>query len=301
MMDLHPLSFADWLDRVRWLVRIVFLMVLMTSLGSGCQNALSEFANRESDPALIFEAEKRMNGREWAKALELLDKVSTSGRTRKYLQTKAAAHAGLCGLELVSLVQDIGNGVGGPAVVPMMLSIYKGNGSVQLQACKDAEAQIIAISAGVAGRTVDENIMMLLIGMAKIGTIMSADDNIDANDDGTKDATLSSCASLTDSDISHFGWSFVNVVNSLEAVIAAGVQLDGFGNVSSVKATLIGFNSALASLFNKDNPADSADAFTQIEKQALAGLVRSNDTGFGFNEDTFTNAAASAGTASCFP
>lgn len=253
-------------------MRPALLICLAMSAPLGCsQNAFLESAKKDTDPALLFEARKKMNSSNWTEAIALINRMSATGLAQR--ETKvilASAYAGECGLNLIRMADQIAN-AGSTNLFAVLLSSQQTATAASVTACQSAETTLASISAVAAERTADENTMMAFIGFTKIGAVLAT--YADTNDDGTADVGFDSCntGTLPDAMLREIGTGVTIAVSSL---VASG------GSIASGVADSV--SNACADIAAVDADYDfctvtTASAFTTEQVQALGGLVKSTD------------------------
>lgn len=252
--------------------RHALLTIISFSLLLACgQNAFLESAKKDTDPALLFEARKKMNTASWTEAIDLINQMSATGLAQR--ETKvvlASAYAGQCGLNLIRLADQIANSAG-VNFFAVLLNSQRTATAASITACQNAESTLASISALASDRTTDENTMMAFIGFTKIGAVLAT--YADTDDDGTADVGFDSCntGELPDAMLREIGTGVTLAVGSLAATggtIAAGVA-DSVTN-------------ACADIAAVDPSYDfcgitTTAGFSVEQVQALGGLVSSTD------------------------
>ncbi len=239
---------------------------------SGCsQNAFQESAKRDTDPALLFEAQKQMNTSNWADAITLIGRMSAAGQADRGTKViLASAYAGKCGLNLIRLADRITN-ASSQNFFAILLGGLQQASVASVADCLTAESTLRSISDVAGNRTADENVMLAFIGFAKVGAILAA--YADTNDDGTPDPTFDSCntAMLPDAMLREVGTGVTLAVSSLAA---------SGGSIGSSLSDAV--TNACADLATVDPSFDfcaitAAADFTVDQRKALGGLVKSSD------------------------
>jgi hypothetical protein len=249
----------------------LIVIVVFVGLGGCTQNAFLESAKKNTDSALLFEARKQMNSSNWADAITLIGEMSVAGRADRGTKAiLASAYAGRCGLNLISLADQITNSAS-QNFFAILMSGFRGASVTSVTDCITAETTLRSISDVAANRTADENVMLAFIGFAKIGAILST--YADTNADGTPDPTFDSCntAMLPDAMLREVGTGVTLAVSSLAA---SGGSI-GSGLSDSV-------TNACADLAGVDPSFDfcsvtTATDFTTDQTKALGGLVKTTD------------------------
>lgn len=275
---------------------ILFATIAFGSLGtSSCQNIFSESAQKTTDQALLYEAQKLIDREEYGTAIETIALMSDSARElRNVKQVLASAHAGVCGLNLLGLADafpDSDSGSSASTLFQMLLSIYKEGTAASVTACNEAENILLGIAAAASSRTVNENVLLAFVEFVKIGVILET--NADkADHDGSVDGAFDSCASdatgISDLDIGEIGTGITIALSSLQAAnvnTATGATGSITALCSTLDATIGIFNPTYSGFCNKTDPT----AFNAVELKALRSLTRSNEIGLKTCDDTLVN------------
>jgi len=291
---------GDLASAVRAIKIILLATIAFGSLGTaGCQNILSESAQKTTDQALLYEAQKLIDREEYGTAIETIGSMSASARElRNVKRVLASAYAGVCGLNLLELADalsnsssDSGSGSSASTLFQMLLSIYKEGTAASVAACNEAENTLLGISATASSRTVDENVLLAFIEFVKIGVVLEI--NADkADHDGSVDGAFDSCASdatgISDLDVGEIGTGLTIALSSLQAAsvnTATGATGSIAALCSTLDATIGVFDPSYSGFCDKTDPT----AFNAVELKALRSLTRSNEIGLKTCDDTLVN------------
>lgn len=260
-------------------MRSLATLLLAFSLASSMScsvNILENFADTNTDEALLNDAKKMINQGNYNGAIAKIDKMTSSYQaTRAIVSLRAQAYAGLCGLNFFDLVLALGN-LGTTRILPFTLSTFRsGADTTKIDACITAETLIKSIGA-VGARTTDENLLMLLISFTKIGNLLSY--YADSDQDGTATAAYDVCtvggagvrtagADMPDEDARELGTGLTIALESLSA-ISGSVNL-GSGSL----AGLSGACSALPPGYDFCAKTDGSQ-FTANELKGIRSLAR---------------------------
>jgi hypothetical protein len=187
--------------------------------GGGC-NILTSVSNQTSDEALINNAENEMNQYQWTAAITTLQSLTpTSLASRPVQNLLASAYAGRGGLDVLSLAQKLQN-MGSTSLFTFLMQSFTGSTMANFNDEVTAEGIMQGISVTSVGRTVDENVFMTFLELAKLGTLTAA--TADTDNDGIVDATFDSCTLAAD------GPQFVTgLANFLDSLGGAGLTVGG--------------------------------------------------------------------------
>ncbi len=215
-------------------------------------NILETFADKNTPEALYETAKKQINDGNYAGALETIGKITGSlASHRKVTALKASAHAGLCGLEFLPLVEALPD-LSNQRLFPLLMSIFRsGDDTDKIDNCIAAE-EILESIGDANARTSDENLFLVLVAFAKIGVTLSY--YADADQDGTVTNNYDICAAgatrtaggdMPDSDVAEIGWSLVSAINNITAVSSSvDVGDDSLDAIQDACSVLGGFNPA---------------------------------------------------------
>jgi len=270
----------------------VAAMVALLTLLSGCPNSFSEFANKTSDEALLFQAQQYADAKDWDNAILSITSMSSGGLAdpgTKYVL--ASYYAGRCGLDFLQLASDIAgsNGLGSNKLYPFLLKEYKANTPTNLTDCISAENTLLSISTTYSALTPDENVLLAMIEFTKVGSVMAANGNFDSNDDGTIDAGFNPCAAgsmITDHEVGHIGTGLIMAIDALNASGSTMTQMLG-----SAAGTLV------SAFGNVQDPDAFATAGSPNDYDKLRTLIKANEVGFSSNG--CSGGSYSSGACSC--
>ena len=260
---------------------IAILMIPFVISSSGCKNAFEEFANKETDDALLFEANKLADKKDWTGAIEMIGAMSASARAKRETKLSLASfYAGRCGLDLIQMANDIKDGLTATArIFPVLSQTMPGSVIADADDCETAELTIQSISETATQRTSDENIVMALIEFAKIGAVLVSS-GVDANADGAIDTNHATTCALTAvpsgqtvSPVQRLGAAITNVVASLSA---SGTSI-GADAVNNIEEMCDDLEASVGAGFCEQYKPEN---FTGVEAKAIASLIQSNEIGF---------------------
>lgn len=249
-----------------------FVLVL-----AGCPNGFSEFANKNSDEALLYQAQLYADQRDWDNAILSVTRMSASGRTNR--DTKyflASAYAGRCGLDLLNLANAL-TGLSSSKLFPLLLTQYSGLTTTSLADCESAESTLLGISTNYTELTADENILLAFLEFVKIGAVLGSNANIDADGNGSYDGdywtdnnAVDICSEartdVTDSEIDKV---VTGIMIAFNALTQSGSDItNDLGSIGTICTTLGGCN------------VQSASDVTPTQRLVVRGLFKSNEIGF---------------------
>lgn len=255
---------------------------------TGCSvNILSEFGDKTTDEALLFDAQMLIDDSDWTGAIEKFEDMSSGFRTgREVRALEASAYAGRCGLLFLDMVNTIAN-LGSTKLFLRLMRDYPSSNVQDISDCTQAETLLKAIDPVAANRNTDENLLMTFVSFSKIGAILST--YADANADGTPDwASGDACSAgnISDANVNQVGTGFANAIASLTAIAAATPI--GSGQLSDF-TTICSSLTGLGATYNFCNALDTTDVTTDM-RQAIRSIIQENQyVGIGSCNDTLAN------------
>ncbi|MEK7355565.1 MAG: hypothetical protein AAB250_03905, partial [Bdellovibrionota bacterium] len=253
------------------------LVVIALAFCTGCPNSFSEFANKNTDEAFLFQAQLYADSRDWDNAILSISRMSAGGRAdRATKYALSSYYAGRCGLDLLDFADAL-SGLSSTKLLPLLLTEFKGNLAADLADCQLAEDTIFSISTTYASLTADENILLALLEFVKIGSVLSSNANVDADDDGTYDGdywtsatTVDICSEartdVTDLEVGKVGTGVMIAYNALTAS-GSDIAAD-LGSVGGICTALGGCS------------VQDPTAFSAGQLLILRALFKSNEIGF---------------------
>ncbi len=268
---------------MRSFITTVFFLIFLTVSLTGCPNAFQETAQRSTNEAVYFAAQRDLDAANYDAAITKLLSLSTSYKAKRdVVATIASAYAGRCGLSFLTLVQQIADNPGS-RLFPLLLSNFRNATSGDIADCIEGERwmRTLAPTNVFTDLTGDENVMLAMLSLAKIGSALGTYG--DLNHDGTVDAGFSTCntAMLPDATAREIG---TGMTLAIAALTASGASI-GAASFSSISSTC----SSLPAAFNFCAIYTPA-GFTADHVKALNGMARAQDVvGLGTCADTTAN------------
>jgi hypothetical protein len=248
------------------------LVLLPWVLGaSGCPNAFSELADKDSDAAIFYQAQMEIDIPDFNRALTTLALATPRGlATRQGRLVTASAYAGRCGLALVDLASKVANS-GSNSLYTTLLAAFKtvSNTSTAPDDCYSAEQNIVAIPAASAQK--DDYIFLAFTSLAKIGTSLAK--VADTDDDGVVDPSFNACTTMTDADVRQIG---TGLTLTMLGLTNSGFAMNG-GSAFTDVCTRLAAAAGSASICTKTTASD----FSASELLALRAMMKSSEIGFG--------------------
>lgn len=285
----------NYLNHKIFHIKLLAGLIVILSFVLGCsQNIFDEIADKDTDEAKYFQARREINARNYTTAISLLESLSPSFiAARARVPVYSSAYAGRCGLEFLTLLENIQNSASGTLLTTLMAA-FPGATVSGISDCIQAETIMESIGDESA-RNGDENLFMAFVSLAKIGTILSF--HADTDDDATPDGTFDECVEvadspdpaddaagrLSDNDVREFGASLAVAISSLQAVGGNYIDTAEFDGICNETGPPVD----LSILCDKTDPAD----FVDDEVRALRWIIGSTDIGIGSCGADFTTCA----------
>lgn len=264
----------------------VALMCAAVLFNLNCSvNILESFADKNTNNAYIVDAKKLLDERDYDGALAKLALVTGELATdRSVIMLKASAYAGKCGLEFLPFVNTLQN-MGSTNLFQVFLSHFKAGVAAQIDHCVTAENLVESIGT-VNQRTSDENMLLVLISFAKIGTILAY--YADSDDDGNAEGGYDTCTiggaraaggAITDEDAGQIGTGITLAIESISAVSSTiNLGSAALADVSAACALLDAIPPA--GTYNFCTVTDPL-GFSPEQLRAIRGLVSETADGIG--------------------
>lgn len=208
----------------RFLTLRPFGFLLCSALLLSCtNNVFEETADRKDPRALIFDARRALNKRDYTQALEVLESLPADQLLLRDVNfLRASAYAGRCGLEILTVAFELQDLAGGQ-LLKLLMQIFPGSTPARAQDCVSAQDLLVQIG-GASHRNFDENLLLSFISLTKLGAITSA--FADQDGDGEPDPGWDHCQE------GDFPEEAVRQVGSglalfLESFSAAGAEIAG--------------------------------------------------------------------------
>ncbi|WP_413295131.1 hypothetical protein ACLSU7_08630 [Bdellovibrio sp. HCB185ZH] len=171
----------------------IFILIMTLSITTSCgsENVLSEMSNKDTDEAYFIDAKNDLDDMEWDSTIDLITgKMSATYQARRDVKMiLASAYAGKCGLLFFDLIQGMTNN-SATEMFKYFMGIWGGK-TVDPDSCELAIGVLQGIGTA-AQRTANENLFLALLGVARIGTNLSA--QLDSGDhNGAMDADATVC------------------------------------------------------------------------------------------------------------
>lgn len=279
---------------MRLLARAMLVVAVAAANLTCSVNILENFADKQSNMALYYDAQKLINEGEYDSALEKLALITGDfASDRKVKMLRASAYGGKCGIDFIPFVLSLAD-MGSSRLFTFLMTAFASTTSAKIDHCITAESYITSIGA-VGDRTDDENMFLLVVAFAKIGSILSfyADDDNDGNVDAAFDAT-DTCTEdtaapravnspLTNEDVIQLGTGIALALEQLQALSGlVDVGSDSLTTLDTICDTLAAapFNVPICTMTSASAWSDGST--DEEEQAAVRSLVNEDaDVGIG--------------------
>lgn len=225
--------------------RIFLILLSIGLLSCNGTNILSEFGSKTSDEALYFGAKMDMDDSNWTDAIAKFEQMSSAYLDKRDVQFDyAAAYAGRCGLDLLTLINEVTSS-SSSSLLTILMTAQTGADDTKIADCVQAETIVSALEPTASNRTIDENLFMAFLQFAKIGSILAR--YADANSDDTMDVGFNACSAgslpsgqVTPTPIYGANYLAVSIANAIAALTYAGSSIAGsqLTAINSICSTL---------------------------------------------------------------
>jgi hypothetical protein len=253
--------------------------LLFSFLLFGCDNVFEEIGKKDTPEAIYYEAKLKMNDQDYDTAIALLQSLGPTFLAQRDVSlVYASAFSGRCGLNFVNLVDSISN-IATTNLFLFLMGAYPNSTDPKIADCLSAES-ILASNGDYTARLSDENILMGMSSLTKVGTILAR--YADTDNDGTTDAVFDHCdlAAFPDEAVRQVGTGIANAVLSVSAV-ASDIASDALTQITDLCAQDANLN---AFCTNTD-----ATAYSVNEVRFLRALLGSSGQGIGACVGNFTD------------
>ncbi len=247
-----------------------YLQIFLIFFVMGCDNILEETAKKDTREAVYYQAKKAMDSKDYDTAITLMLSLGpTFLAQRDVAAVYASAYSGRCGLDFVQLVSDLENVGASPSVLLYLMGIFPNGTDAKITDCVLAEG-ILKSFGNESARTDDENVLMGLSSLTKVGIVLNR--YADSDNDGVADAGFDHCdaTDLPDDAVGEIGTGIGLSLLSISAV-ASDLSSDTFTAITDLCALDPSLN-AFCTTTDKNN-------FTANEIKALRAVIGSTDFG----------------------
>ena len=256
------------------MTKIFFIFILSVSFLVGCSaNFLKELASKNSDDAIIYDAQVAVNEQNYDLAINLLTvKLSAVGQAKvEARETLASAYAGKCGLNFIDFVDGLANASSGSAFI-LVSSPFVGK-VVQPNYCLQS-LQTLDLIGSTATRTTDQNAFASVVGMVLMGSATRLyTDNNPTDGDGVQDVADISCT-LTDAQIDNVVLGYGYMAKNFSALTTDQI---GSSSGDAISDSIDACTAAAGSSCEITDPA----AITDDLRKTMRDLLNTVDYGVG--------------------
>jgi hypothetical protein len=239
-----------------------------------CSNVFTELAVKDTDRAKLFAANQYVDESNWTQAIATIGTMTAEMQASRDVQVLlASAYAGRCGVDSLSILDHMTN-LGSDLLFGALMSVMANSSQSTLADCIQAETILKAIGDESA-RTVNENLLMAILELGKIGAVLNIKGDIDGDNQYTSsgDSSFDPCtdASLPPSDTATDKASADEIVYSL-AVASLSLTAAG-GSIGGDSAT------AIAALCTAGIPCSSLTQPSDVQsahRTLIRGAIREN-------------------------
>ena len=211
-----------------------YIFILILFLQTSCtENLFSTTADKTSDDALLYSAQRYLDEADWDGAISAISALDTEARaTRTAREIIISAYAGKCGFDFITFVQALADMSG--RFFPFLLQAFPDAGTEEYNACIAAETELKALQSTETLGQVD-HLKFVFVSMAKMGSLLNYKMATAAN---VYDSAKDPC------NTAHISNDEVNqVVTGLALIVTniADAALDDFdaSDITDVCATLV--------------------------------------------------------------
>lgn len=199
-----------------WIAPAFALLLLCPwIIGASECNAFSGTADKTSDAALMFGARQQIDQANYSNALTIISQMTTAGRnTHDGRLLEASAHAGLCGLNLITFASDVSSGISTSTLMTLLMKEMKS--ATSYSDCVSAETLLLGITT--AEMTADDWVFLAFVEFAKIGAALENGGLDSPAHSGTVDTAFNTCtaaAPLTDAIVADIGLGIAVAIRSI--------------------------------------------------------------------------------------
>lgn len=236
-------------------------------------NLFSEFAAKNSDEALLFDAKVFINQQRYNEAIDVvLNKMSASGQQKvEAREVLASGYAGKCGLNFLDYTSRLASANSGSAFV-LMSAPFVGI-TVSPADCLTS-LQTLDLIGTKAQRTASQNAFAAVVGMVLLGSATRFyTDNNPVGGDGVQDVVGVSCT-LTNAQIDNVILGYAYMALNFDALSSSQI---GSSSSSTISNSVTVCNSLAGSSCTNTDPA----LITTQMRDTMKDLMNTVDYGVG--------------------
>lgn len=254
---------------------LILLFVMLT----GCRNMLQETAKKDTPEAVFYQAKMEMNDRDYESAINLMQTLAPSFLAQRHVAlVYASAFSGRCGLDFVNFVTDLENVGSASSMFSFLMQQFPDATDAKIADCVFSESVLNNIG-NQTQRNSDENILMGLSSLTKVGTVLSRYADTDGN--GSVDGTFDHCdtTDFPDTAIREVGTGIAQAILSVSAV-GSDITADTLTEITDL--------CALDPNLNVFCTTTDPNAYSNNEIAVLRAILGSTNQGVGACPGNFT-------------
>jgi hypothetical protein len=245
-------------------INLVIFSTMFFIMSCVQNNLFSEMASKDSDDALLFDAQKAVNEQRYIDAIATVQLMSASGQKRTAArEVLASGYAGKCGLNFLDYTGRLASANSGSAF-RIMSDPFLGV-AVSPADCL-ASLQTLDLIGAKAQRTVNQNAFAAVVGMVLLGTATRIyTDNNPVGGDGVQDSVDVSCG-LTNAQIDDVVLGYAYLATNFDALSTSQIG----SSSSTAISNIINICTAIAgSACTNTDPALISDPIRDTMKDLL--------------------------------
>lgn len=268
---------------------------LSLSILMGCSNIMREYAEKDYDKAILYDAKQDILNGDYEDAIDrITNDLSDDYQDRRDVKfLLAQAYSGACGLDALDMLTTIASGA--TNFFPILLTAMVDATATERAFCDSALTTIHDIDIA-ADRTPSENFFALFAAFGKLGAYLAV--SADADDNGTNDVGWEPCdnGDLPSAQVDQAVAAFGTAMTSLTQLVADDVDL-GTSEITDISAlcTLISAVDASYDICSQVDPT----TVTARQRVALRCLFDGPDLGFTIQHANIAVCLDHAGNAAC--
>ncbi|MGE0633658.1 MAG: hypothetical protein AB7O96_14690 [Pseudobdellovibrionaceae bacterium] len=270
-------------------LQLCLLVPFLLSTGGCTKNILETIADKNSDAALYEAARKDLDNESYSSAITNIGLMSTGRQADNDVQKLlGSAYAGRCGFNFINFFTNLSSAdFSSINFFTFTMQAFNGK-AVAPDDCATAVQIFNTAYPDLASRPTDVALMMMLLGLAKMGTYIHNKADVDGTDnlgDGLVDSSFNSCSDFTDDEVGEITTGIGIFLTNFAAV---GASLFGENSTGNVETFTSGCNLLTGGTLNPDQTVTGgactktdADEVTDNERAAMRAILHSDSMGLG--------------------
>ncbi len=246
--------------------------LLLFTLTACSENILKETAKTNTTEAVYYQAKLEMNDGNYTTAIQLLQSLDPTFLARRDVSlVYASAFSGRCGLNFVNLLTQLDSVGSASTLFVFLMNLFPNGTDSKIGDCVTSESTLNTIGDYTV-RTTDENILMGLSSITKVGTVLNR--YADTDSDGSTDGTFDHCdlTDFPDDAVREIGTGIANAILSINQVGSA-VSSDTLSEITAI--------CAMNANLNVFCTTTDKSAYTAMEVTFLRSILASTSEGIG--------------------